>query len=86
MKEKKKKRKCFFFKEQLAAMCLGVAVRLQAERRSVSGRFADFVVNLWEGLLTAELLSEFVIEASVKHLPELFSIHVHICIQHLEPA
>lgn len=88
MKEKKKK--CSFLKEQLAdiSVCLGVAVRLQAERqtRSVSGWLADFVVNLWESLLTAKLLSEFVIEASVKHLPELFSIHVHICIQHLEPA
>lgn len=54
--------------------------------RSVSGRFADFVVNLWEGLLTAELLSEFVVEPSVKHVPKLFSTHVNVGIQHLEPV
>lgn len=56
------------------------------EGDSVSGRFADFVVNLGEGSLAAKFLSQFVIQLSIKHLPELLSVHVHICIQHLEPA
>lgn len=53
---------------------------------SMSGRFTDFVINLWEGLLTAKLLSQSVIQPSIKHLPELLSVHVHICIKHLEPV
>lgn len=75
-------------KEQLAdisvSWCCGLLLRETRLSWSVSGRFADFVVNLWEGLLTAELLSEFVVEPSVKHVPKLFSTHVNVSIQHLE--
>ena len=57
-----------------------------SELQSVSGRFTDFVVNLGEGFLTAQLLSQSVIQPPVKHLPELLPVHVHVCIEHLEPA
>lgn len=77
-------------KEQLAdisvSRCCGLLLRETRLSRSVSGRFADFVVNLWEGLLTAKFLSEFVIEPPVKHVPKLFSTHVNVGIQHLEPV
>lgn len=57
-----------------------------AFRSSVSGRFADFVVNLGEGVLTAQFLPQFVIQLPVKHLPKLLSLHVHVGIEHLEAA
>lgn len=66
-------------------MWLRAVVRFQCGV-SVSGRFTDLIVNLREGLLTAQFLSQSVIQLSIKHLPELLPLHVHICIQHLEPA
>lgn len=68
------------------SQCCGPLLRETRLSQSVSGRFADFVVNLWEGFLTAELLSELVIEPSIKHVPKLLSAHVNVSIQHLEPA
>lgn len=59
---------------------------LDAGKGSMSGRFADFVIDLREGILTPQLISQFMVQLSIKHLPKLLSVHVHICIQHLEPA
>lgn len=64
----------------------GSKVRAPGVEGSVAGGLADLVVHLGEGLLTAELVSQSAVEPPVKHLPELLSVHVHICIQHLEPG
>lgn len=52
----------------------------------VTRRLADFVVHLGEGVLAAKLLPQLVVQLSIKHLPELLSVHVHVCVEHLEPT
>lgn len=78
-------KKYIYIKHPQTCSCLRSWVWL-AFRSSVSGRFADFVVNLGEGVLTAQFLPQSVIQPPVKHLPKLLSLHVHVGIEHLETA
>lgn len=57
----------------------------QPQEGSVSSRFADLVIDFRKRPLAPQLLPQSVIQLPIKHLPELFSVHVHICIKHLEP-
>lgn len=49
-----------------------------------SGSFVDFIINFRESLLAIQTVSHFVIQLVVKHLAELFSSSVWVCIEHLE--
>ena len=51
---------------------------------SIAGCPIDFIIDLGECFVTLVLVAHLVVEAVIKHLVELVSRQVGVCVQHLK--